>query len=160
MLPIDAHNLLSQMPAKMVGIAIVVAPLTQVMKRAYPDLQGWRALAMNGFLTTVAQLSMSSPDQVRTPAFWGAVFATSLTASGVHGVGKACVCFRSCFSCRPRTATLSSSAARTSRTTTRAGRAGRAQRALESLAAALRPPHPAQRMRSAWRSPRAAQMRP
>ena len=101
MLPIDTHNLLSQMPAEMVGIAIVVAPLTQLLKRSIPELHGGRALAMNFFLTAVAQLSVAGADQVRTPAFWVTVIVTTLTASGVHGVGKGLCLFPKLFSLPP-----------------------------------------------------------
>lgn len=76
-------------PATMVAVAVFVAPTTQILKQVHPELRGWRALAMNLFLTVATQLSISrNPEDVRRPEFWSMVLTTSLLACGVHSTGK------------------------------------------------------------------------
>ena len=98
----DFANLFSQLPTKMVGIAVVVAPLTQYLKLRIPQLSGWRALGVNFALTSVASLSVCpDPAQLQTAAFWGGVVASSLAAAGIHGTGKSLGLFTGLFTLPP-----------------------------------------------------------
>ena len=96
----DTLAILQQLPAKMVGIAVLVAPSTQFIKRVAPaSLKGWKALALNFALTLVASLvaAEDAPDQIRTVAFWFSVAQATLLASGVHGIGKGLGLFEGVF---------------------------------------------------------------
>src|SRR5579875_3881941 len=91
------------MPAELVGIAVLVAPITQLLKRLQPPgfrIHGWRALGLNFTLCLIAKLGTCAgdPGQIQHLPFWVSVVEATLIAAGVHGTGKGLGLFSGVFS--------------------------------------------------------------
>ena len=93
------HDLISQTPAALVGVAVLAAPIVQLLKVSIPQLRGWKALAANFGVCAIGALA-THPDagQVATLPFWVGILEATVGAAGVHGIGKGLGLFGGVFS--------------------------------------------------------------
>lgn len=75
------HN---HLPQAVCGLAAVLAPVLQVVKRYVPALKGWKALAANFALAVLGVFAVMPAGQFWTVDAWARVFAVVAASAGVY----------------------------------------------------------------------------
>lgn len=83
------HNLYVNGPVRVIAVAGTVTILLQLIKRQFPTLGGWYAVAINAGLSIAGILAVTPPDQFWTVTTWGQVIQAIGVAAGIHGTAKA-----------------------------------------------------------------------
>jgi hypothetical protein len=83
------HTYLAEAPVRIIGIAGTITVLLQLLKRLFPTIGGWYAIAINVTLAVAGVLVFVSPEQFWAVATWAHVLEAALAAAGVHGTVKA-----------------------------------------------------------------------
>ena len=83
------HEFISQAPVRIIAIASVICVLLQAVKRFYPGLGGYWAIAVNLTLSTAGVLALTDPSQFWTINTAAHIFEAGLAAAGIHGTAKA-----------------------------------------------------------------------
>lgn len=78
----------AHLPTVVVGLACLLAPFLQVIKRYVPALHGWRAVAANLGMGVVAVFSVTPAGQFWTVDAWMRVVELSGLAAGIYGTAK------------------------------------------------------------------------
>jgi hypothetical protein len=76
---------------KLAVVIPAVYAVLQVLKKIFPSIGGWGAVALNLGLTVVGILVTTPPDQYFTGATLAAIVTAALGAAGFHGTVKSAV---------------------------------------------------------------------
>jgi hypothetical protein len=85
---IDWNFVLHNGPARLVALAVTIAPLMQLLKRFIPSLGGWKAVALNVVISTAGVIAVTPPDKLLEPSTLASIFTVALAAAGIHGTSK------------------------------------------------------------------------
>lgn len=81
--------LYAHLPIVICGLGAALAPSLQLIKKLIPAITGWKALAVNFVMSTLAVFAVTPADQFWTVAAWMHVIQISGIAAAIHGTTKA-----------------------------------------------------------------------
>lgn len=73
------------LPVKLVALSGVVYVLVAGIKKIFPALGGWQAVAINVALSVAGVLMVAKPGDLADPTFWASLMMTAAAAAGIHG---------------------------------------------------------------------------
>jgi len=81
------NTLLSHVPqpAELIAIAGFVCALIQLIKKQFPAVSGWYAIALNLALNLAGAVMIAQPGQLETLGFWAQALLTAGSSAGLHG---------------------------------------------------------------------------
>jgi hypothetical protein len=72
-------------PAELIALAGFVYALIQLVKRQFPKVSGWWAIALNLALNLSGAVMIAQPGQVKTSGFWFQALLAAGSSAGLHG---------------------------------------------------------------------------
>lgn len=76
------------LPVKLAAIAGSAFVIIATLKKIFPSLGGWYAMALNIALSVCGVLMVATPQDFSNPNFWAGLMLTIASASGIQGVVK------------------------------------------------------------------------